>query len=203
MYLGITFSDQGTIAEDIRLHVESRLQDMRKNNVDNSVETDEIIKQYQDARRKLNSEYYKQHENRYRNLLNSDERKLWSEINWSGKFKSRTENLIHIDTMADYFENLYEPLDTHENAKFTDLHTYVYMPVTDDPITDTEIIKAARETKKGGYDYSLSVLQLFIGVLLPFFTPFFNMCFYISYPVKLAISMICAIPKKGNLKLAT
>ena len=83
VYLGITFSDQGTIAEDIRLHVESRLQDMKKNNVDNSVETDEIIKQYQDARRKLNSEYYKQHENHYRNLFNSDERKLWSEINWS------------------------------------------------------------------------------------------------------------------------
>ena len=135
--------------------------------------------------------------------MNGDDRKLWNEINWAGKYKSRNENPIHIDTMADYFENLYEPLDKHEKVELNELHTDVYMPVTDDPITVNEITDAVSETKKGGYDYSLSVLNLFVNVLLPFFTLFFNMCFYMSYPVKLALSMLCAIPKKGNLRLAT
>ena len=30
-----------------------------------------------------------------------------------------------------------------------------------------------------------------------------NLIFYVAYPVSLAISLLCAIPKKGNLKLLT
>ena len=129
------------------------------------------------------------HETRFSSLLSvGDDQTLWKEINWSGKYKKREES-----------ENLYEPLDKNECKEFDDLHTNIYMPVTDDPITNTEIKDAASKTKKGGYDYSLSVLQLFTGILLPFFTLFFNVCFFVSYPVDLALSILCAILKKGNL----
>ena len=43
--------------------------------------------------------------------------------------------MIHVDTMADYFEHLYQPLDPNEKKGFNSLHTETYIPITDDPIT--------------------------------------------------------------------
>ena len=55
--------------------------------------------------------------------------------------------------------------------------------------------------KKGGWDYSLSVLKLLMRciptcILLPL-----NAIFFVSYPLKVALSMLYAIPKKGNSML--
>ena len=194
---------KNTIDFDLCNKLYEKLQSARRNQ-DNDDEINKIYDEYQTSRRKLNKDVCTQHETRFSSLLSvGDDQKLWKEINWSGKYKKREESDIHVDTMADYFENLYEPLDKNECKEFDDLHTNIYIPVTDDPITNTEIKAAAAKTKKGGYDYSLSVLQLFTGILLPFFTLFFNVCFFVSYPVDLALSILCAIPKKGNLRLPT
>ena len=180
------------------------LQNTRKNHPNDTVQVDEAFDKYQVARKKFVADTCKSHEKRYKKLLETnDDRKLWHEINWAGKYNKSDETLIHIDTMADYFENLYEPLDHNEKTEFNELHTDVYMPITDDPITNEEIGEAGRKTSKGGYDYPLPVLKLLMGVLLPLLTIMFNMFFYVSYPIKLALSILCAIPKKGNRMLPT
>ena len=55
--------------------------------------------------------------------------------------------------------------------------------------------------KKGGYDFLLAVMNLLISGLAPIILILFNLIFYVVYPVKLGISLLSAIPKKGNLKL--
>ena len=180
----------------------NRFQEARQGNVDDS-ELNKALVEYQEARKKLNKDICSQHEKHYKSILDkNDTQKLWKEINWSGKYKNQ-EVSIHVDTMADYFEKFYEPLDTNECKEFDALHTNMNIPITDDPITAAEIMSAAHKTKKGGYDYSLSVLQLFTGILLPFITLLLNSCFFVSYPNELALSILCAIPKKGNLRLLT
>ena len=180
----------------------SRLQEARCGNVDDA-ELNKALDEYQAARKKLNKDICNQHEKHYKSILNkNDTQKLWKEINWSGKYKKQ-EVGIHVDTMADYFEKLYEPLDLNESKEFDELHTSINIPITDDPISAAEIESAAKKTKKGGYDYSLSVLQIFTGILLPFITLFLNSCFFVAYPNELALSILCAIPKKGNLRLLT
>ena len=53
--------------------------------------------------------------------------------------------MMHIDTMADYFEQLYQPLDVNEKREIGSLDAGRYIPVTD----------VAYKMKKGGWDYSL------------------------------------------------
>ena len=55
--------------------------------------------------------------------------------------------------------------------------------------------------KKSGWDYSLKVLNLAMETMLPILVLLFNTCFYIAYPIKLGISILYALPKKGNLRL--
>ena len=60
---------------------------------------------------------------------------------------------------------------------------------------------AIKEMKKGGFDYNLNILKLLVLIMSPLLLLFFNIMFYISYPVSLARSLLSAIPKKGNLSL--
>ena len=76
-----------------------------------------------------------------------------------------------------------------------------YVSSLDNPITKKEIDEAAKEMKKGGYDYNLDVLRLVVGLMSAVILLFLNIMFYISYPVTLALSIFCALPKKGNLTL--
>ena len=67
------------------------------------------------------------HENKYKNILNNcDEKKLWSEINWSGGQKVFATQHMPTQVIADYFEQLYQPLDIKGNNKMLDLHTDMY-----------------------------------------------------------------------------
>ena len=83
------------------------------------------------------------------------------------------------------------------------LHTNTYIPITDDPITAGEINSACSKMRKGGYDYSLEVLKLLMKCISPAILIFPNLLFYVSFPVKLATSMLSAIPKKGDKKLVS
>ena len=105
--------------------------------------------------------------------------------------------------MRDYFERLYQPLDLDETAEMKNLHSDMYIPLTDDPITSDEMRYASSKMKKGGYDYSLDMLNLLLVCLSPILLIFFNLVFYVSYPIKFGMSILATIPKKGNLKLLT
>ena len=90
------------------------------------------------------------HENRYKDIIqNHDERKLWKEIDWSGKHTGEKKVLVPIKPMADYFEILYEPPDRNELAEMNDLKVDLHIPVTDDPITDSEVQSVATKKEKG------------------------------------------------------
>ena len=57
--------------------------------------------------------------------------------------------------------------------------------------------------KKGGWGYSLSVLNLLIGTIPTCLLHLLNVIFFFCYPMKLCLSLLHAIPKKGNLRLVT
>ena len=105
------------------------------------------------------------------------------------------------DELALHFEKLYTCNDPEESQKIDVLEIDLYNPLLDDPITSIEIKDAMKEMKKGGYDYSLDSLKIFVLLMSPLLLMFFNLMFYVSYPASLAISMLCALPKKGNLSL--
>ena len=119
------------------------------------------------------------------------------------KYKANNKHEIQTQIMADYFEKLYEPLDSNEGKKFENLHTDIYIPITDDPISAGEMNSAYIKMKKGGYDYSIDVMRLLMRSLAPAILIFLNILFYVSYPIKLATSLLFAIPKKGDKKLVS
>ena len=159
--------------------------------------------EYQMVRNRLTSTLLNLREEEYKNIIeNGDDKKLWSKINWSGRHNSNSQH-IPIQMISNYFEQLYQPLDTNEKREMEKLQSSVYIPITDDPITGNEIHDAYSDMKKGGYDFSLPVLKILVAGFLPILLLILNLVSYVSYPLKFGISLLCAIPKKGNLKLLT
>ena len=74
------------------------------------------------------------------------------------------------------------------------------MPITDDQISDSEILTAFNEQRKG-YNYTNIILKPFISILLPDMYLLVNNVFFATYEINWAPSMLFSIPKKGNLKL--
>ena len=69
-----------------------------------------------------------------------------------------------------------------------------YISVTDDPISLQEMSNAATLMKKGGWDYSLPVLNLLIGTIPTCLLHLLNVIFFFCYPMKLCLSLLHAIP---------
>ena len=173
-------------------------------NMNNEVEINTAYHNYQAARDRLNSSTFKILEDKYRHIINhGDDRKLWNEINWSGKQNVILKQQIPMQVMSDYFERLYQPLDLNETNEMNNITSHVHIPINDDPITSEELQCAASKMKKGGYDFSLEVLKLILACISPLMLILFNLIFYVSYPIKFGISVLSTIPKKGNLKLLT
>ena len=91
--------------------------------------------------------------------------------------------------------------DKEELDKISELVADTYVPTLDDPICQEEVDGAMSEMKKGGYDYQLGMLKVIVRMMAPLLLMFFNIMFYIAYPVSLAKSLLSALPKKGNLSL--
>ena len=85
--------------------------------------------------------------------------------------------------------------------KMSELTSEVHVPVLDNPITHDEIDQAMSTMKKGGYDHKINMFQIMYSVLMPLLPLLMNILFYIAYPTTLAISLLSALPKKGNLRL--
>ena len=121
----------------------------------------EADENYQTARNRLNAKVFQFNEDKYRNILeNGDGQKLWSEINWTRQYKELTRQQIPIQVMSNYLEQLYQPLDINEKDGMNDQHSNMYIPITDDPLTENELYSASIKMKKGGYDFTLAALIL-------------------------------------------
>ena len=124
-------------------------------------DTNNAYEKYPTERNKLTTNIFKSHEEKYKSIIQQgDERKLWAEINWSGRYKESSNQQIPIQIMYNYFEQLYQPLDINETNTMEKLHTDMYIPITDDPITTKELHYASSKMKKGGCEFSLEVLKI-------------------------------------------
>ena len=201
------FVNPNTIYKDSSLVCDelfSKYIETAQNELSNKEELNMDYKNYQAARNNMNAKVFQSHEDKYKYILeNGDEQKLWSEINWSGQHRSAVKQQIPIRVMSDYFEQLYQPLDINEKEEMQKLHTDMYIPITDVPISSNEIHTAFRKMKKGGYDFSLAVLNMLMLRFSPVLLVLFNLAFYITYPISFGISLLSTIPKKGNLKHLT
>ena len=165
----------------------------------------ERYKRYQEARNSLTLEVLKRHESSYSRILNArDDKKLWRKINWGGKF-SNEKPLMHpsIEDLADHFETLYQPLTDESLQEMDTLHSNIYIPANDDAIDEHELKYAASNMKTDGWDFSLNVLKILMISIPNCILLLLNSIFFIAYPWKLAMSILHAIPKKGNLSLSS
>ena len=105
-----------------------------------------------------------------------------------------------IEDLAVYFQDLYKD-DKNDLSGIRDLKTDLYIPELDDPITKEEMESALNIMKKGGYDHRLDFFKIIVRFMSPLILILMNIMFYITYPANLAISLLIAIPKKGNLSL--
>ena len=175
----------------------------------NTANNEEEIKQayslYQSERNNLTRLTFEEHENSYRTILSSkDDKKLWSKINWSGSFDcKRTAGQPPTCELAEHFRELYQPNEEEDINEIRNLRSNTHIPVTDEAISVDELNAAAKQMKKGGWDYSLMVLQLLVTMIPTCLLHLMNIMFFFCYPAKLCLSLLYAIPKKGNLRLVT
>ena len=123
-----------------------------------------------------------------KSLTDESPKTLWEKIEWKGNL-SKSETLRPTnDELALHFEKLYSSDDKEELDRITDLATDTYVPTLDDPICQEEVEGAMSEMKKGGYNYQLGMLKVIVRMMAPLLLMFFNIMFYIAYPVSLAKS---------------
>ena len=91
------------------------------------------------------------------------------------------------------------PEDRLETTKIEELSTDVYIPVLDDPIDGREVQEALHECKKGGYDFTLPILQKIVSNLLPMIIMLFNCLFYVHNPLTLACSLLLPSQRRATL----
>ena len=159
---------------------------------------------YQKQRGSLNKAILQGHEDEYLKVMDTkDDHALWQKINWSGKLNSKPNKSPDICELAEHFETLYKPVEAHENEQIKSLQSPVYIPANDDEITEHELNIAVSSMKKGGWDYSLPVLKMLMQCIPAVLLLLLNLLFFCVYPLKLALSILHAIPKTGNLMLST
>ena len=137
-------------------------------------------------------------------MYSTDDKKLWEKINWSGSLnrKNTTGQPLTLE-LAEHFGDLYQPHTGETIDEIKGMTSNTYIPVTDDPISLQEMSNAATLMKKGGWYYSLPVLNLLIGSIPTCLLHLLKVVFFFCYPMKLCLSLLHAIPKKGNLRLVT
>ena len=159
------------------------------------------IERYQIARNEISKEMCSHdHEKWKRVIADKNTQKLWKHTDWKGNMSKQPVEQPLLEDISTYFESLYSSSDHDELLNMNTLESNVYIPLLDDSISGDDVSNARKDTKKGGYDFTLSALDIVLEVLNPIILILLNTMFYVSYPTNLAISMLTAIPKKGNSK---
>ena len=162
---------------------------------------DELMQIYQTSRNSLSSEIFVNEQDKWNKVLSGgDCKKKWKKIDWKGNAENESTNSVVFEDLKNHFEGLYKN-DDDELAKIEQLTTNVHVPSLDKPIEKDELDKAMNDMKNGGYDHKIDAFKIIVGVLYPIILMLLNIMFYIAYPAKLTISLLNAIPKKGDLSL--
>ena len=168
---------------------------------ENTESFDEKLSSYKRARNDISKEIYSKESNRWNDLMNDNEsKKLWEKINWKGDTSKNILQPPIFEDMVACFEDLYTS-EVDDTEKISKLETETYEPSLDDPITATEMDDAMNQMKNGGYDHRIEMFKLIKKVASPLILIFLNALFFVAYPIKLAISLLSAIPKIGDLSI--
>lgn len=156
---------------------------------------------YQNKRNELTHKWLTSIHQKYKNIVeNKNSKELWRAVDWSGEI-NKPVPLHHpsIEELSEHFTTLYEPIENDGDLAL--LNSNVYIPETDDPITQNEIREASSQMKKGGYDFPLTILKLLIVTVAGVVLLLMNTILYDKFPLNLCTSLLAAIPKSGNLRL--
>ena len=164
---------------------------------------DELFEIYQSSRNAISKEIFQNEHKRWKELVSAaDSKKLWNSIDWKGDMCKKVSQPPVFDDLTLFFEDLYKG-DANDLLKIDELNSDISNPTLDGPITKDEMDTALNQMKKGGYDHKIQMFRLIVNALSPLILLLLNIMFSVAYPVTLAISLLTAIPKKGNLSLAS
>ncbi len=158
---------------------------------------------YEVARNKITPLLIEQYHKSWSDMIagNSD-RDIWKRIDWNGKLIRKVPpNPPQIEEMANHFKELYAPSENESLADIAAIQTNIYIPVLDDDITMEEVHKAGTQMKKGGFDFSNKVIGPLMQSCGDIIWILMNLIFGAYFPICLGMSMLCALPKKGDLSL--
>ena len=128
-------------------------------------------------------------------------KRLWNKIGWKGDLNTTASKAPVFDDLTEHFVELYND-GKNDLSKIDSLKSDKYIPRLDNPITIEEMEMAAKKMKNGGFDHRIDMFKIIVNVMSPLILLLLNALFYVAYPARLAVSLLIAIPKKGNLMLA-
>ena len=130
------------------------------------------------------------------------EKELWSRIDWNGKMNLKApRDPPVLEDLSSHFEQLYAIPDDESMDEIARLNSEIYIPILDDPITLDEVERAGRQMKKGGYDLPNGIIGPIMTACGDIIMCLMNLLFTAHHPMYLDISLLCALPKKGDLSL--
>ena len=163
---------------------------------------DNVLQQYQEARNSISKETVAAEMKRWNDAIaDTNSKRLWEKINWKGDLSSQSHVSPDFEDLGVFFENLYKADDPEENKKIEELTSELSNPELDEPISGSELTSALNKMKKGGFDHKIDFFKVMVNTMFPLILTILNILFFVCYPVKLAISLLIALPKKGNLRL--
>ena len=162
---------------------------------------DDLTKKYQDARKMITQDICSNNHKRWKELTSdTDCKRLWKKINWKGEMGSVPTKSPVFEDLKLFFEKLYENGED-DLKKIEELTTDEYVPSLDNPITMQEMKDASGLMKNGGFDHKSDKFKIIVNTMSPLILLLLNILFYVAYPVNLAVSLLAALPKKGDLSL--
>ena len=164
---------------------------------------DEVLTRYKVSRNNVSQETLKTENEKWNKITNeNDSKKLWNKIDWKGDVSKTVSQPPVFEELTTFFEDLYKN-DKDDIDKIDELRSDVYDPLLDDPVTKEEMDNAMDKMKNGGYDHRIEMFRIMVRVMSPLILLILNSLFFVAYPDKMAISLLTAIPKKGDLSLVT
>ena len=169
----------------------------------NENELEGALNRYINDRKALLYEVVKKESDAWQRIIkNNDHKDLWAKIDWKGNYSSRKPTQHpSIEEFQSYFSDLYDCSNNKELENISGLHSDITIPVLDQPIDINEVNGCLKDMKNGGFDFNIPVLSILVNSFSVILLLILNFMLYIKYPLHLALSILCVIPKKGNLLL--
>ena len=162
---------------------------------------DEMLQRYQTSRNLITKDICSKEHNKWKELTeDSDCKRLWKKISWKGDMGNNIVKSPVFEDLTLFFKKLYADGED-DIPKIEQLKSDVSVPELDNPITRKEMVEGLKTMKKGGFDHKNDIFDIIVNTLAPIILLLLNILFFVKYPVKLAISLLIALPKKGNLAL--